>query len=191
VRMPMFGRHNVENVLGAIAVCASLGLEPERAGRAMIEFRGVKRRQELRGEAAGMAVIDDFAHTPTAVRETIASIRSRYPDRRLFAIFEPRTNTSRRRFFETDFADALAAADDVLLAGVFKAEALAEDERMRPEFVIDRVRAAGKSAHYLPEVDAIIDYLVRKRTGKDVALVMSNGGFGNIWERLLARLRQV
>ncbi len=159
VRMPMFGRHNVENVLGAIAVCASLGLEPERAARAMTEFRGVKRRQELRGDAAG--------------------------------IFEPRTNTSRRRFFETDFADALAAADDVLLAGVFKAEALADDERMRPEFVIDRVRAAGKSAHYLPEVDAIIDYLVRKRTGKDVALVMSNGGFGNIWERLLARLRQV
>ena len=191
VRMPMFGRHNVENVLGAIAVCASLGLEPERAARAMTEFRGVKRRQELRGEAAGMAVIDDFAHHPTAVRETIASIRSRYPDRRLFAIFEPRTNTSRRRFFETDFADALAAADDVLLAGVFKAEALAEDERMRPEFVIDRVRAAGKSAHYLPEVDAIIEYLLRNRTGKDVALVMSNGGFGNIWERLLARLRQV
>jgi UDP-N-acetylmuramate: L-alanyl-gamma-D-glutamyl-meso-diaminopimelate ligase len=191
VRMPLFGRHNVENVLGAIAVCASLGLQPADAARAMTEFRGVKRRQELRGEAAGMAVIDDFAHHPTAVRETIASIRSRYPERRLFAIFEPRTNTSRRRFFESDFADALAAADDVLLAGVFKAEALKDDERMRPEFVVDRVRAAGKSAHYLPEVDAIIEYLVRNRTGKDVALVMSNGGFGNIWERLLARLRQV
>jgi UDP-N-acetylmuramate: L-alanyl-gamma-D-glutamyl-meso-diaminopimelate ligase len=137
-----------------------------------------------------MAVIDDFAHHPTAVRETIASIRSRYPDRRLFAILEPRTNTSRRRFFESDFADALAAADDVILAGVFKAEALKEEERMRPDVVVERVRKAGKQAHYLAEVDEIIEYLARHRTGKDVALIMSNGGFGNIWERLLARLRQ-
>jgi UDP-N-acetylmuramate: L-alanyl-gamma-D-glutamyl-meso-diaminopimelate ligase len=191
LRMPLFGRHNVENVLGAVAVCASLGLEPERAARAMAEFKGVKRRQELRGEAAGMAVIDDFAHHPTAVRETIASIRSRYPERRLFAIFEPRTNTSRRRFFESDFADALAAADEVILAGVFKAEALSDEERMRPEVVIERVRRAGKQAQYLPDVDEIIEHLARHRTGKDVALVMSNGGFGNIWERLLARLRQI
>jgi UDP-N-acetylmuramate: L-alanyl-gamma-D-glutamyl-meso-diaminopimelate ligase len=157
----------------------------------MAGFKGVKRRQELRGEAAGMAVIDDFAHHPTAVRETIAAIRSRYPERRLFAILEPRTNTSRRRFFETDFADALAAADEVLLAGVFKADALKDEERMRPEVVVERVRAAGKPARYLPEVDAIVEHLARQRTGKDVALIMSNGGFGNIWERLLARLRQV
>jgi len=190
VRMPMHGRHNVENVLGALAVCASLGVPPQRAADAMASFKGVKRRQELRGEAAGMAVIDDFAHHPTAVRETIAAIRARYPERRLFAIFEPRTNTSRRRFFETEFADALAAADDVVLAGVYNAESLAENERMRPEFVVDRVRRAGKQGHYLPDVDAIIEYLVQNKTGKDVALVMSNGGFGNIWERLLARLRQ-
>jgi len=190
VRMPMHGRHNVENVLGAIAVCANLGLEPELAARAMTEFRGVKRRQELRGEAAGMAVIDDFAHHPTAVRETIAAIRSRYPDRKLWAILEPRTNTSRRRFFESDFADALATADEVILAGVFRSDALAEDERMRPEKVIERIRAAGKPASYQAEVDEIIEHLVRKRTGRDVALVMSNGGFGGIWERLLARLRQ-
>ena len=190
VRMPLFGRHNVENVLGALAVCASLGVDPEVAAAAMASFAGVKRRQELRGEAAGMAVIDDFSHHPTAVRETIAAIRSRYPERRLFAILEPRTNTSRRRFFETDFADALAAADEVLLAGVFKADALEDEERMRPEVVVERVRAAGKQAHYLPEVDAIVEHLARHRTGKDVALVMSNGGFGNIWERLLGRLRQ-
>ena len=189
VRMPLFGRHNVENVLGALAVCASLGVSPEVAAEAMASFRGVKRRQELRGEAAGMAVIDDFAHHPTAVRETIAAIRARYPERRLFAIFEPRTNTSRRRFFESDFADALAAADEVIVAGVFKADALKDDERMRPEVVLERARAAGKAAVYLPEVDEIIEYLARRRTGKDVALVMSNGGFGNIWERLLARLR--
>jgi UDP-N-acetylmuramate: L-alanyl-gamma-D-glutamyl-meso-diaminopimelate ligase len=190
VRMPMHGRHNVENVLGAIAVCANLGLEPEAAARAMPSFDGVKRRQELRGEAGGMAVIDDFAHHPTAVRETIAAIRSRYPDRKLWAILEPRTNTSRRRFFENDFADALASADEVILAGVFRSDALAEDERMRPEKVVERIRAAGKKASYLVEVDEIIEHLARNRTGRDVALVMSNGGFGGIWERLLARLKQ-
>ncbi len=190
VRMPMHGRHNVENVLGAIAICASLGLEPEAAARAMVDFGGVKRRQELRGEAGGMAVIDDFAHHPTAVRETIAAIRSRYPDRKLWAILEPRTNTSRRRFFENDFADALATADEVILAGVFRADALAEDERMRPEKVIERIRAAGKKAVYLSEVDGIIEHLVQNKTGRDVALVMSNGGFGGIWDRLLGRLKQ-
>jgi UDP-N-acetylmuramate: L-alanyl-gamma-D-glutamyl-meso-diaminopimelate ligase len=188
VRMPLHGRHNVENVLGAIAVCANLGLEPEAAARAMADFHGVKRRQELRGEAGGMAVIDDFAHHPTAVRETIAAIRSRYPDRKLWAILEPRTNTSRRRFFEDSFADALATADEVILAGVFRSDALAEDERMRPDKVVERIRAAGRKASYLSEVDEIIEHLARNRTGRDVALVMSNGGFGGIWDRLLARL---
>lgn len=192
VRMPMHGRHNVENALGAIAVCAAVGVRPEEAAAALAEFRGVKRRQELRGEAAGMAVIDDFAHHPTAVRETIAAIRARYPERKLWAVFEPRSNTSRRRHFETEFADALATADEVLLAGVFvKADGLPEDQRMRPEQVIERVRAAGRKAAYLPEVDEIIEHLARNRTGKDVALVMSNGGFGGIWDRLLARLRVI
>jgi UDP-N-acetylmuramate: L-alanyl-gamma-D-glutamyl-meso-diaminopimelate ligase len=191
VRMPLFGRHNVENVLGAIAVCASLGLPPEQAARAMADFKGIKRRQELRGEAAGMAVIDDFAHHPTAVRETIAAIRARYPERRLVAIFEPRSNTSRRRVFESDYADALAAADEAILAGVFKkADSLAESELLRPDVVVERIRKAGKQAHYLAGVDDIIEHLVRGKSGKDVVLIMSNGGFGNIWERLLARLRQ-
>ena len=120
----------------------------------------------------------------------IAAIRARYPERKLWAIFEPRSNTSRRRLFESEFADALATADEVLLAGVFfKADGLGEDDRMRPEKVVERVRAAGKKAAYLPEVDEIIEHLARNRTGKDVALVMSNGGFGGIWDRLLARLR--
>lgn len=189
VRMPLHGRHNVENVLGAIAVCASVGLEPEAAARAMADFGGVKRRQELRGEAGGMAVIDDFAHHPTAVRETIGAIRARYPDRKLWAILEPRTNTSRRRFFENDFADALATADEVILAGIFRSDALTDEERMRPDKVIERIRAAGKKATYLAEVDEIIEHLARNKTGRDVALIMSNGAFGGIWDRLLARLK--
>ena len=157
----------------------------------MADWKGVKRRQELRGEAAGMAVIDDFAHHPTAVRETIAAIRARYPDRRLVAIFEPRSNTSRRRIFESEYADALAAADETILAGVFKkADSLAESDMLRPDFVVERIKKAGKQAHYIAGVDDIIEHVVRGNGRKDVVLVMSNGGFGNIWERLLARLRQ-
>jgi UDP-N-acetylmuramate: L-alanyl-gamma-D-glutamyl-meso-diaminopimelate ligase len=156
----------------------------------MADFKGIKRRQELRGEAAGMAVIDDFAHHPTAVRETISAIRARYPDRRLVAIFEPRSNTSRRRVFESEYADALAAADEAILAGVFKkADSLAESELLRPDFVVERIRKAGKQAHYLAGVDDIIEHLVRGKSGKDVVLIMSNGGFGNIWERLRRRRR--
>jgi UDP-N-acetylmuramate: L-alanyl-gamma-D-glutamyl-meso-diaminopimelate ligase len=189
VRLPMFGRHNVENAMGAIAVCAAAGLEPERAARALAEFQGVRRRQELRGEAAGVAVIDDFAHHPTAVRETIAAIRARYPDRKLWAIFEPRTNTSRRRHFEAEFTKSLEGADHVILAGVFRTEQIPESERLRPEVVIADLRRSGVDAYYLPEVDDIIEHVVRHRSGKDVVLIMSNGAFGGIWERLLARLR--
>jgi UDP-N-acetylmuramate: L-alanyl-gamma-D-glutamyl-meso-diaminopimelate ligase len=125
------------------------------------------------------------------VRETIAAIRARYPDRKLWAILEPRTNTSRRRFFESDFADALATADEVILAGVFRSDALSDDERMRPDKVVERIRAAGKKATYLAEVDEIIEHLARNKTGRDVALIMSNGAFGGIWDRLLARLKAV
>jgi UDP-N-acetylmuramate: L-alanyl-gamma-D-glutamyl-meso-diaminopimelate ligase len=188
VAVPMHGRHNVENCLGALAVCVGLGVAPEAVAAALAAFQGVKRRQEVRGTAGGMTVIDDFAHHPTAVRETIAAVRAAYPGARLFAIFEPRTNTSRRRFFERDYVDALSGADEVVLAGVYRADDLAKAERLRPEQVIASLRERGRDAFYLPEVDAIIEHVVARRSGRDVALVMSNGGFGGIWERLLARL---
>jgi UDP-N-acetylmuramate: L-alanyl-gamma-D-glutamyl-meso-diaminopimelate ligase len=186
--VPLHGRHNVENCLGALAVCVGLGVAPAAVAAALAEFKGVKRRQEVRGSAGGMTVIDDFAHHPTAVRETIAAVRAAHPGARLVAIFEPRTNTSRRRFFERDYVDALSGADEVVLAGVYRSEDLAEDERLRPEQVIAGLERAGRAAVYLPEVDAIIEHVVARRSGRDVALVMSNGGFGGIWDRLLARL---
>ncbi|MBW2413140.1 MAG: UDP-N-acetylmuramate:L-alanyl-gamma-D-glutamyl-meso-diaminopimelate ligase [Deltaproteobacteria bacterium] len=189
-RVPLHGRHNVENVLGSIALCTSLGVDPETACSALELFAGVKRRQELRGEVGGMAVIDDFAHHPTAVRETLASMRTRFPDRELWAVFEPRTNTSRRRHFEDDYVEALSGADRVVLAGVYRAEQIDEDERMRPDRVAAQLVERGVDAIYLPEIDDIIDRLVRHRSGRDVALIMSNGEFGGIWEHLLTRLRK-
>ena len=186
--VPMHGRHNVENCLGALAVCVGLGVAPEAVAAALAAFQGVKRRQEVRGTAGGVTVIDDFAHHPTAVRETLAAIRAAHPGARVFAIFEPRTNTSRRRFFERDYVEALSGADEVVLAGVYRADDLAEAERLRPEQVIAGLREKGREAFYLPEVDAIIEHVAARRSGRDVALVMSNGGFGGIWDRLLERL---
>ena len=188
VDLPLHGRHNVANALGAIAVCAGLGVEPPVSAAALAEFSGVKRRQEVRGEASGVVVVDDFAHHPTAVRETIAALRGAYPDHRLWAVFEPRTNTSRRRYFEDDFAQALAGADEVLLADVYRGEDLPPGERLRPERVVERLREAGREARHLGSVDAIVAELVGRQRGRDVALIMSNGAFGGIWEKLLAAL---
>ena len=190
IRLPLYGRHNVENAVGAVAVSDALGVEPERAAEALEEFQGVRRRQELRGDENGFAVIDDFAHHPTSVRETLAAIRASYPERKLWAVFEPRTNTSRRRYFEAEFSKALSGADAIILAGVFRPEQIPEEERLRPERIVGELEQSGLEARFLPDVDDIIEYLVRGRTGADVALIMSNGGFGGIWDRLLARLKQ-
>jgi UDP-N-acetylmuramate: L-alanyl-gamma-D-glutamyl-meso-diaminopimelate ligase len=191
VSVAMHGRHNVENVLGAFATAVELGVAPTAIADALAEWKGVRRRQEVRGTEAGMTVVDDFAHHPTAVRETLAAMRARFPERRLWAVFEPRTNTSRRRFFEDGYVDALATADAVVLAGVHRGGELAEEERFRPETVVERLVARGVPAVYLPEVDAIVEHLAAQRSGRDVALVMSNGAFGGIWERLLERLRKL
>jgi UDP-N-acetylmuramate: L-alanyl-gamma-D-glutamyl-meso-diaminopimelate ligase len=186
----MWGRHNVENVLGALAVTIGLGVEAEQAATALADFGGVRRRQETRGEAGGVLVVDDFAHHPTAVHDTLASIRDRFPDRKIFAIFEPRTNTSRRRIFEAAYGEAFEDADVAILAGVFRADLIPDEERMRPERVVEALRARGTEAVYLPDVDDIIEFVFRNRTGNDVALIMSNGAFGGIQDRLLARLRR-
>src|SRR5690606_24368172 len=117
-RVPLYGAHNVANALGALVTAVRLGAEPEAAAAALARFRGVRRRQEVRGEVRGVTVIDDFAHHPTAVRETVAAMRLRYPGRRLVAVLEPRSNTSRRALFQDDFADALAGADRAFVAVV-------------------------------------------------------------------------
>ena len=188
-QVPLHGRHNVENVLGAVALTSHLGVDPDEAAAAVAEFRGVRRRQEVRGEAGGVAVIDDFAHHPTSVRETIAGVRARFPGRTLWAIFEPRTQTTRRRIFEEAFSEALAGADRVIVARVYRPEQIPEEERLRPERVVSALGSREVEAVHLQEVDDIVEHVARERTGDDVALIMSNGAFGGICERLLARLR--
>jgi UDP-N-acetylmuramate: L-alanyl-gamma-D-glutamyl-meso-diaminopimelate ligase len=193
VLTPMHGRHNVSNSLAALVVSTELGVPLEEAASALERFRGVKRRMELRGEVRGVTVMDDFAHHPTAVRETLAGLRARHPERRIVAVFEPRSNTTRRTVFQRDYAQAFGAADRVLVAVVpetpiysatgevaefFSAEQLARD-----------LRDAGKDAAALDGVDALVDALVADAREGDVIITLSNGGFGGIWDRLLDQLR--
>ena len=192
VRIPMFGRFNVENVLAALSACERLGVDPAEAIDALPGFRGVKRRQEIRGVEAGVTVIDDFAHHPTAVRGAIESLRSRFPEQRLIAVFEPRTNTSRRRIFQAQYREALAPADRVVVFRVpdepiYSATGEVTELFSADELVED-LASGGTDARAHDSVDAIVTDLAESSREGDVVLVMSNGGFGNIWEKLLAAL---
>jgi UDP-N-acetylmuramate: L-alanyl-gamma-D-glutamyl-meso-diaminopimelate ligase len=190
--LPLFGGFNVENALGAVAAAAELGVPAESAAAALSGFRGVKRRQEVRGEARGVTVVDDFAHHPTAVAASISSLRARFPGRRLVAVFEPRTNTSRRAVFQRDYAQAFDAADRVVVAVVPDTPIYSATgevaERFSSQRLAQDIAARGIEAVALDGVDAITAHLARESRPGDVVLVMSNGDFGNIWERLLAAL---
>jgi UDP-N-acetylmuramate: L-alanyl-gamma-D-glutamyl-meso-diaminopimelate ligase len=188
-RSPLFGLHNVENTLGAFAVCHAAGLTFEQMTKGLAEFTGVKRRLEPRGVVRGVAVIDDFAHHPTAILETIRAIRLSYPDRRVWAVFEPRSATSCRRVFQQDFARAFAesGADEIVLASIFRAS-LPVEERLSVEDLVRDLTRAGRRARHLPSVDAIVEAIAREAVAGDVVVIMSNGGFGGIHDKLLAAL---
>jgi len=186
--IPLPGAHNVRNALGVIGVCLDLGLSPDAVRDGLARFGGVARRQEERGEAAGVLVIDDFAHHPTAVRETIDAVRARYGGRRVWAIFEPRSNTSRRKVHQEAFVDALARADRTVIAGVDNPGKVPEAERLSPERVAEDLRARGCDAEFIEKVDGIVARVVSRAEPGDVLLVMSNGAFGGIHEKLLAAL---
>jgi len=189
VRSPLFGLHNVQNTLGAFAVCHAAGLSFEQMAKGLEGFRGVKRRLEPRGVVRGVTVLDDFAHHPTAILETIRAVRMSYPDRRVWAIFEPRSATSCRRIFQQDFARAFteSGADEVVLASVFR-ESLPADERLSVEDLVRDLGRAGRHARHLPSVDAIVDVVAREAAEGDVVVIMSNGGFGGIHDKLLSAL---
>jgi UDP-N-acetylmuramate: L-alanyl-gamma-D-glutamyl-meso-diaminopimelate ligase len=191
--VPLYGDFNVENALAAMVAVTSLGVPIAEVVAALAEVRGVKRRQELRGEERGIAVIDDFAHHPTAVRASIGGIRAQYPGRRLVAVFEPRTNTSRRVDFQEDYARSFDAADRLVVSIVPDApiySATGEvSERFSSERLAADVAARGVPAVAISGVDAIVDDLVATCSSGDVVLVMSNGDFGGIWEKLLTALR--
>jgi UDP-N-acetylmuramate: L-alanyl-gamma-D-glutamyl-meso-diaminopimelate ligase len=182
VALQVPGAINARNALGVLLVAADLGLGWREAADALGEFRGVRRRQEVVGEVGGVTVVDDFAHHPTAVAGTLAALRLRYPGRRLRAVFEPRSNTSRRRVFQREFCDALAAADEVVLAAVFAKESdpIPPEERLAPETIVAELAGRGVPARLVDGVAAIRDYVVESARPGDVVVCMSNGAFGGL-----------
>ncbi len=184
------GQHNVLNAMAAIAVAHGRGISADVLGKALATFRSVKRRMDVKGEMRGVLVVDDFAHHPTAVRATIEAARARWPGRRLWAILEPRSNSMRRKVFEQTLPMALALADRVVLAGVFRAQQLGDENRLEPEAVAESVRELRKSARVFPSADAIAEQVSMEAQAGDVLLVMSNGSFDGLCEKLLAKLGQ-
>lgn len=186
--VPLAGRHNVENAIAAIAVALSLGVAVPDVDRGLRSFQGVARRQTVRAEISGVRVIDDFAHHPTAVKETIAAIRARYPSGRLIAIFEPRTATSARKVFQDAYAEAFDGADEIIIAGVGRKE-LKEGERLDIDRLAKDIAARNKPARSMAEVDDIVRSLAADARAGDTLLFMSNGAFGGIYTKIEDALR--
>ncbi|MBI2189292.1 MAG: UDP-N-acetylmuramate--L-alanine ligase [Acidobacteria bacterium] len=184
---PLLGMHNVRNALAAIAVGSRVGLGAEALAAGLRAFRGVKRRLETVGVQRGVTVLDDFAHHPTAVLETLSALRTGYPSRRIWAVFEPRSASSCRRVFQDDFAHAFEGADEVVIAAVFRSS-LPEAERLSPERLVADLQTRGRRARYIPEVDDIVRTIAAERAPGDIVVLMSNGGFGGIHQKLLAAL---
>jgi UDP-N-acetylmuramate: L-alanyl-gamma-D-glutamyl-meso-diaminopimelate ligase len=185
--VPLLGAHNVRNALAALATAAELGLGPQAIATGLDAFAGVKRRLELRGSARGIRVYDDFAHHPTAIAETISALRLAHPEARIWAVFEPRSATSCLRIFQPEFVDALALADETIVAAVFRSS-LADDRRLSPEEVVASLRAAGHRARYISAVPDIVDIIAREARPGDLVVIMSNGGFDGIHGKLMAAL---
>lgn len=185
---PLQGRHNLLNATACIAAARRLGISDENILEGLAGFSGVKRRQEIRGVKKGITVMDDFAHHPSAVKETIAGVRPFYTKGRLVAVFEPRTNTSMRRFFQDTYPRAFDQADMVCICDPCVKKDIPEDERFSPARLAGDIERRGVPARHFETPDEVIDALVPELKAGDLVLIMSNGGFGNIHERLLERL---
>ena len=184
-QLAMIGRHNVENAAAVAALCLGLGLTPDEINAAFKSFQGIKRRQEVVGVKNGVTVLDDFAHHPTAIRLTLEAVKEAYPGQRLWAVFEPRSATSRRKVFEQDFPDSFLAADQVVFGGPFASEKIKKEDRLDPERVVDLIRQKGVNANFIAEVDDIVAFIAENVESGDVVLVMSSGGFGGIHQKIL------
>lgn len=188
VSLPMAGEHNALNATAAAALAAGQGVPVAAIVEALATFRSVKRRLEVRAVVGGVTIIDDFAHHPTAIRETLRALRGAYPGRRLVAVLEPRSNTLRRNVFEADLVESLALADRVVLAAVFKSESIPVSERLVPEKVVAALNARRVPAAVLPDADAIVASLAPELREDDVVAILSNGGFGDIYHKLPQRI---
>ena len=182
--LPMAGEHNALNATAAAALAAGQGIETGAIVEALGSFRSVKRRLEVRAEVSGVTIIDDFAHHPTAIRETLRALREGYAGRRIWAVLEPRSNTLRRSVFEDALVESLQLADRVVVASVFQSESIPAEERLRPERVAERLAAAGTPAMTAADADAVVAEMVPQLRAGDVVAILSNGGFGSIYEKL-------
>jgi UDP-N-acetylmuramate: L-alanyl-gamma-D-glutamyl-meso-diaminopimelate ligase len=189
LEFPLAGEYNVWNATAAAAMAANHGIAPELIATALKNFKSVKRRLEIKAEVGGITIIDDFAHHPTAIAGTLNALRARYPGRRLWAILEPRSNTLRRNVFQDDLAESLALADQVVIASVFKSESIPEGERLDVNAVAAQVARSGRRAQILADVDAIVQASAPEMRSGDVVAILSNGGFGGIYEKLPRRLK--
>ena len=187
--VPLIGEFNVRNAAMAISAARFYGVPVAKIKKALASFEGIARRQEVRGEARGIKVIDDFGHHPTAIRETLRALRHRYPGSRIWAIFEPRSNTTRRAIFQQELPDALQLADGVFISQVARLDQIPKKERLNPEAVVAAIADSGKPAFCEPDVAHIIERLVPLLEKKDIVAIFSNGGFEGIHERLLKRLK--
>jgi len=179
---------NVRNALAVVACAKHCGLKNHQIQSAFDTFKGIKRRMEVRGIAGGVTIVDDFGHHPTAIRETLRALRIKYPKQKMWAVFEPRSNTTRRNVFQSELADSFADADEVVVSQVARLELLPPAERLSPEKLMQDLKQLGKTAAYLPDVESIVNHVSRGAQGGEVVVVFSNGGFGGIHNKLLERL---
>jgi UDP-N-acetylmuramate: L-alanyl-gamma-D-glutamyl-meso-diaminopimelate ligase len=187
----MPGEYNVLNATSAAALAAHYGIEAPVIAEALRSFKSVKRRMEVKAEIGGVTIIDDFAHHPTAIAATLKALRVRYPGARLWAIFEPRSNTLRRKILQKDLVSSLGLADQVVIASIFKPEAVPENERLTVSTVVNALKRNGSQARELADADAIVSAVTPELLSGDVVAILSNGGFGGIYEKLPRRLEEL
>jgi UDP-N-acetylmuramate: L-alanyl-gamma-D-glutamyl-meso-diaminopimelate ligase len=191
LEFPLAGEYNVWNATAAAAAATAYGISKEEISAALKTFKSVKRRLEVKAHVDGITIIDDFAHHPTAIAGTLRALRARYPGSRLWAILEPRSNTLRRRVLQTDLARSLAMADEVIVAGVFRSDAVPENERLDLTTLASDIHQHGKRARLIDDADGIVETVATEMQSGDVVAILSNGGFGGIYEKLPARLKSL
>jgi UDP-N-acetylmuramate: L-alanyl-gamma-D-glutamyl-meso-diaminopimelate ligase len=188
IETPLAGAFNVRNVLAVIAAAEAVKADRDGVREGLRTFASVKRRMEVRGEIRGVAVIDDFAHHPTAIRETIDAIRQKYKGRRIVAVFEPRSYTAQRREFQNDYVKAFRAADEIVFAALYRPDRYTKETALDLDQLVRDLASTGKGAKQLKDADAIVKDLSPRLKERDVVLIMSNGGFGGIHQKLLDAL---
>ena len=187
-RLNLLGELNVRNALAVVGCAKQCGLKNSQIQSAFDTFKGIKRRMEIRGISGGVTIVDDFGHHPTAIRETLRALRVRFSGQRIWAVFEPRSNTTRRNVFQQELVSAFKDSDRVVIAQVARLEQVPAAERLDPERLMQDIKSSGKIGVYLPDVDSIVEHLKKNTEGGDVICVFSNGGFGGIHSKLLQQL---